>query len=99
MCHETIRTKQCALSLNDVCFLACKAYGSALSANNLLSGFRHTEIYPFTKDFINDMPLILSKACNSDTAKNESQLENLIDLQLVNRANEREGFTDIHEAS
>ncbi|XP_052074488.1 uncharacterized protein LOC127712217 isoform X1 [Mytilus californianus] len=99
MCHETIRTKQCALSLNDVCFLAYKAYGSALSANNLLSGFRNTGVYPFTKDFINDMPLILSKACNSDTAKNENQLENLIDLKLVNRANEREGFTDIHEVS
>ncbi|XP_052074492.1 uncharacterized protein LOC127712219 isoform X1 [Mytilus californianus] len=99
MCHETIRTKQCALSLNDVCFLACKAYGSALSANNLQSGFRNTGICPFTKDFINDMPLILSKACNSDTANNENQLENLIDLQLVNRANEREGFTDIHEVS
>lgn len=99
MCHETIRTKRCTLSLNDICSLACKAHGSALSASNLQAGFKHTGMYPFTKDLINDMPPILSRACNSDTAKNESQLENLIDLQLLNGAIEKEGFTDINKVS
>ncbi|CAG2196592.1 unnamed protein product [Mytilus edulis] len=99
MCHETIRTKRCTLSLNDICSLACKAYGSALSASNLQAGFKHTGMYPFTKDLINDMPPILSRACNSDTAKNESQLENLIDLQLLNGAIEKEGFTDINKVN
>lgn len=99
MCHETIRTKRCTLSLNDICSLACKAYRSALSARNLQAGFKHTGMYPFTKDLINDMPPILSRACNSDTAKNESQLENLIDLQLINGAIAKEGFTDINKVS
>ncbi|XP_052088188.1 uncharacterized protein LOC127725302 [Mytilus californianus] len=83
LCHRTIRTKQCALTRYDVCSMACKAYGNALSASNLQSAFRKTGIYPFTKDIINDLPLTPSEAFISDI---ENHHENTV-LETVEAVN------------
>ncbi|CAC5421207.1 unnamed protein product [Mytilus coruscus] len=83
LCHRTIRTKQCALTRYDVCSMACKAYGNALSVSNLQSAFRKTGIYPFTKDIINDLPLTPSEAFISDI---ENHPENTV-LETVEAVN------------
>ncbi|CAC5401666.1 unnamed protein product [Mytilus coruscus] len=85
LCHRTIRTKQCALTRYEVCSMACKAYGNALSVSNLQSAFRKTGIYPFTKDNINDLPLTPSEAFVSDI---ENHPENTVleTVEVVNSA-------------
>ncbi|XP_063447999.1 uncharacterized protein LOC134727548 [Mytilus trossulus] len=105
LCHKTIRTKNCALDHNDVCPMVCKAYKDALSTSNLQSAFRKTGIYPFTKDVM-ELPLEPSEAlCLTDSESiEESQVENVIDLHLLNEnnssseaeiVNERNHVTDI----
>ncbi|XP_076107558.1 uncharacterized protein LOC143075858 [Mytilus galloprovincialis] len=105
LCHKTIRTKNCALDHNDVCPMVCKAYKNALSTSNLQSAFRKTGIYPFTKDVM-ELPLEPSEAlCLTDSESiEESQVENIIDLHVLNEdnssseaeiVNERNHVTDI----
>ena len=95
ICHRTIRTKQCALTRYDVCSMACKAYGNALSVSNLQSAFRKTGIYPFTKDIIMELPLTPSEAFVSDIVDNEEALNSAV-VENVNDS-EREGVMSDEE--
>ena len=90
LCHRTIRTKQCALTRYDVCSMACKAYGNALSVSNLQSAFRKTGIYPFTKYIIMELPLTPSEAFISDIVEYEEALNSAVVVRENENASERE---------
>ncbi|XP_046547260.1 MFS-type transporter clz9-like [Haliotis rubra] len=47
-CHQFMRSNACTgIDRYSVCDLACRAYGKALSPDNLRSSFRKSGIYPF----------------------------------------------------
>ncbi|XP_041366783.1 uncharacterized protein LOC121381522 [Gigantopelta aegis] len=45
-CHKLMRETPAMVTRYDICSLACKSYSNALSAENLQSAFRKTEVYP-----------------------------------------------------
>ena len=74
LCHKTMRTKECMITRFDVCSMACKAYGSSVTAQNLQSAFKKCGIYPLDKDIINTLPLKPSEAfVNVDEASESDE--------------------------
>ena len=62
-CHKFLRTSPASrITRYNVCQLACTAYTSGLSLNNLRSSFQKTGIFPFNKEQISDAQLAPSLA-------------------------------------
>ena len=74
-CHKFLRrSPESRITRYNVCQLACTAYTSALSVNNLRSSFQKTGIFPFNKDQISNVQLAPSLAyqpllCHDETPK------------------------------
>lgn len=87
LCHKLMRTNICAITKHDVCSLTYRAYGTALSTNNLQSAFWKTGLYPFDKDIINNLPLKPSEvfACTET-----HEVEGEKDMHVVESEREEE---------
>jgi hypothetical protein len=51
-CHKFMRQTSGTISKYNVCEIACEVYSKALSAENLLSAFRRTGIFPTDRNAI-----------------------------------------------
>lgn len=57
LCHNILLTTSSLVTRKDICGLLCKAYSRAFVADNLISGFKKTGVYPFNKKAIASIPL------------------------------------------
>ena len=56
LCHKLMRTNERMITGYDVCDLGCKAYTTAVSANNLQLACKKSGIYPFDSSVISNLP-------------------------------------------
>ena len=71
LCHKTMRLSPCDITRYNICEISCKAYYKELYAENLISGFKSTGMFPTNRNVISSLatnPSEIFVSANNDTA-------------------------------
>ena len=82
-CHDLIRRTAIAITKYNICEIACKVYGKALSANNLYSAFRKTGISPWNPNGIQKKYLIPSEVYQISDEDSDADSEATVEGGVV----------------